>query len=444
MYASGQYVDAVEYFDKVITYYDKPLPKSNIRKIIDLIYHFILGLKMIYFYGGPPVVEADKISHKLLVIIERKSKALVSLDPKRMFFETFYGFRLVTKKSFGNYEASCLIGTSLVFPFTGLLPKYGKKLEEFAIQHIEESYILGWVWSKYAHCVHSHYAGQKMKNLEEDKFYKLGIQIGEHWPVTTFYVYGGFNIIDSGDEILSLHFLKRLKEVSEAFDTNYSIVQYHRLNAFYNLRFRKIDDSLKASEITIDLAKKTDHALTLLIMYCYQSMAYSYASDFGKAKISFDEASKHIKNFKIPLCMAQYLISKSYIEINNFTERKDSYPSSKAMLKTTSDLLKQAKKIRSNLTEAHRLRAIVFHLLNKPSRALNHFDKSIKAAFPYNGKLELSRTYFEAGKFLRDHKNKKQRINGMNATECLMKAKSMFEEKNLEWDLNEYKKYMEG
>ena len=40
--------------------------------------------------------------------------------------------------------------------------------------------------------------------------------------------------------------------------------------------------------------------------------------------------------------------------------------------------------------------------------------------------------------------NKKERINGMNGTECLMKAKSMFEEMNLEWDLKEYEKYMEG
>jgi len=62
----------------------------------------------------------------------------------------------------------------------------------------------------------------------------------------------------------------------------------------------------------------------------------------------------------------------------------------------------------------------------------------------YGGNLELSRTYFEAGKFLRDPKNKMERINGLNGTECLMKAKSMFEEMNLDWDLQEYEKYMEG
>jgi hypothetical protein len=99
---------------------------------------------------------------------------------------------------------------------------------------------------------------------------------------------------------------------------------------------------------------------------------------------------------------------------------------------------------RANLTEAYRLCAIACWLLNKPTRAVKNFGRSIQAGISYGGNLELSRTYFEIGKFLRDPKNKKERINGMNGTECLLKAKVMFEEMNLQWDLKEYEKYMEN
>ncbi len=116
----------------------------------------------------------------------------------------------------------------------------------------------------------------------------------------------------------------------------------------------------------------------------------------------------------------------------------------KILLKTTKDLINNAQKVRKNLTESYRLRAVVFWLLNKPNKALRNFEKSIKAAISYGGNIELSRTYFEAGKFLRDTKNKKERIVGMNGTDCLMKAKSMFKEMNVQWDLKEYEKYMEG
>jgi hypothetical protein len=81
-------------------------------------------------------------------------------------------------------------------------------------------------------------------------------------------------------------------------------------------------------------------------------------------------------------------------------------------------------------------------MLNKPAMAADNFKRSIQAGTSYGGNLELSRTYFETGKFLRDPKNKKERVNSMNGTECLLKARSMFEQMNLQWDLAEYEKYM--
>ena len=86
----------------------------------------------------------------------------------------------------------------------------------------------------------------------------------------------------------------------------------------------------------------------------------------------------------------------------------------------------------------------ILQALNKANKAFRNFEKSVKAGLKYECKLELSRTYFEAGKFLQDTKNSKKRIDGLNGVECLLKARSMFEEMNLEWDLKEYHKYMEG
>jgi hypothetical protein len=109
---------------------------------------------------------------------------------------------------------------------------------------------------------------------------------------------------------------------------------------------------------------------------------------------------------------------------------------------TTEDLIKYAQKARAHLTEAYRLHAVAYWTLNKPSRTVKYLKKSIQAGTSYGGNLELSRTYFEAGRFLRDPKNKRARINGLNGTECLLKAKTMFEEMNLQWDLGEYEKYI--
>jgi len=444
LYATGQFVEAVDNFDKVISFYYRPFPKSDARKIFDLGYNVLLILKIIYFYKSKHEGEPGEIEKKLVNIMDQKAKALITFDPKRMFFETLYGFRFFSKHKFGNYEAAIIMSHSMAFFYTGILFKLGQRLMEFAAKFLDEQYKLGWLFSKITQCVYIYYGGRKMEDMDEEKVYTLGIQIGEYWPITTFYFHGGLNIIESGNEKLFLHYLQRLMGVSEVFDNSYSLVQYQRLNVFYNLKFRKIEEALKVSEGAINIAKKTDHTLVLFMNYCFRSMAFSIRQDYDEARNNLSEAEKLLKGTRVSVYVITYLLARSYNEIAELKKETTNRSVRKIVLKTTKNLINKSQNIPKNLPEAYRLRAIVFWLLNKPDKALRNFEKSIKVAQSFDGNLELSRTYFETGKFLRDPKNNKERINGMNGTEYLMKAKSMFEEMSLQWDLKEYEKYMEG
>jgi len=443
LYVSGQFVEAVEYFDKVITFYDRPFPKSTIIKLLGLAYNLILLYRIIYFYKYKPTARSNEIDHKLMKISTTKNQALTNSDPKRIFFESFQVLRFIRKEQFGNYEATLVLSGSVGLFFTGIFVKLGQRIIEWGNKFLDEKYIIGWLWGKYAQLVCVYYSGRKFEIKDEEKVYKLGTQIGEYWSTTIFYLYGGFNMIEWGNEKQTLHYLKRLTEVSEAFDNNYTIAQFHRLNITYNLKFRKIEETLKATEEASDFIIKTDYTIVLFTIFCFRTIAFSFQSKLAEARTNFIEADKLLKDLKIPIVHTYYLIAKSYIEIAELVKQTDNKDCRKTVLKTTNDLVKCTKKIKSNRTEAYRLRAIVFRLLNKPNKALRNFEKSIKAALSYGGHLELSRTYFELGKFLRDTGNKKERLNGMNGTEYLMKAKSMFEDMNLQWDLEEYEKFME-
>ena len=74
--------------------------------------------------------------------------------------------------------------------------------------------------------------------------------------------------------------------------------------------------------------------------------------------------------------------------------------------------------------------------------AYKAFNKTIKIGEKLKAKLELSRTYFETGKFLSDPKTNYNELNGHSASHYLEKAKSMFEEMDLQWDLEEYRKFV--
>jgi tetratricopeptide (TPR) repeat protein len=290
--------------------------------------------------------------------------------------------------------------------------------------------------------MHSYYTGKKIEIQEEEKVYKLGLMVGDYWHMTVYYLYCGFNTTEWGNEKKGIYFLKRLEQVSDAFENNYTLVQWHRLIGFYHMKFRKIDELLKISEDSVAFAKKTDHAMMLFMILCFRSMAFSFRKEIAEAESNLAEAGKLLSDLKTPLVLTHYLIAKSYIDIEAMKTRKSDKSHSATLLRMTGDLIKNAQKARANLTEAYRLHAVAYWILDKPSSAVKYFRRSIEAGTSYGGNLELSRTYFEIGKFLRDPKNKKDRINGMNGLESLLRAKTMFEEMNLQWDLQQYEKYM--
>jgi hypothetical protein len=345
------------------------------------------------------------------------------------------------KEQFGDYDAAIFLVVSTVFFFTGTFFRLAKKVMAWGEKYITEESAQVLLFGRYSQIIYAYYTGKKIEIADEEKVFKYGIRIGNYWHVTVYYLYGGFNLVEWGNEKLTLHFLNRITEVSESFENSYNLLQWQRLKGYYSIKFRKLEEFLKNSEESVNLALKTNNALNLFMAHCFRSMAFSLRQEPEEAKASITEAEKLTKDLKIPLVLTQYLLARSYIEIAAIKIQKNESGNGKTLLGTTGDLIKFAQKARANLTEAYRLHAVACWILNKPTKAVRNFKRSIKAGTSYSGKLELSRTYFEIGKFLRDTKNKRESINGMNGTECLMKAKAMFEEMNLTWDLAEYKKY---
>ncbi|MBN2174730.1 MAG: hypothetical protein JW731_11400, partial [Bacteroidales bacterium] len=309
---------------------------------------------------------------------------------------------------------------------------------------IDKDFGLGILFVNYVRALYTFSTAQRFNLPDEEKIYKLGLQIGQYWPVTIAYLFGGLNLIESGNEKLVLRYLDRMRTLSVEFDNDYPEVQYFRLKTHLYTKFRKLDEATDIFNEAIAITKNTDYKMQLMMAYCNCSIANSLKLDFTEARNALAQAEHFVNDFRIPMCHALYYIAKTHIEIAELKVNKRDLHIRKKVLKTTHDLVKIAQKVRSHLTESYRLHAVVYLLLNKPGKASRNFEKSIKMGLSFNGNLELSRTYFEAGKFLRDTSNKKERINGMNGTECLMKAKAMFEEMELEWDLKEYEKYLEG
>jgi tetratricopeptide (TPR) repeat protein len=326
--------------------------------------------------------------------------------------------------------------------YSGKFIKMGKKLMDYALEQADEQFVMGKLNGLLSRSMYVYFSSGEFSEFDEERMFTNSIHIGEYWIPATFYVYNGYSAIESGNQHIVLHYLNRLKTLGEAFDNRFPEIQYHRLRTEFCVKYRRLDEAERINNEALAFASKTDYKMQMLLFNCLQSMAFSVMHEFDNARNSLAEAEKLLKDFRINFCHIHYLIATCYLKIEILKTDPSKIFLAREALITTKKLIKLSKKVRKSLPEVYRLRALIFRGMNHPGKTLRNLKKSIRSAQLFNGNLELARTYFEAGKFLRDPKNKKERILGMNGTECLLKAKSMFEEMNLQWDQQQYEKYM--
>ena len=192
---------------------------------------------------------------------------------------------------------------------------------------------------------------------------------------------------------------------------------------------------------------KEGHIMLAYSIYIYRSILYSMKNELSDAEYNLLEAEKILKTRKlVKIHICTYLLAKCHFlfsSIRSKNKLNENSSTEKAKLqKTINKLLKNAKAVASFQTEGNSMQAQLFRYKGKNNKALQYYEKSIKTGEKYGAHLELSRTYFKLGKFLSDPKTKYNELNGNSASHYLEKAKSMFEEMNLQWDLKEYQKFL--
>ena len=92
--------------------------------------------------------------------------------------------------------------------------------------------------------------------------------------------------------------------------------------------------------------------------------------------------------------------------------------------------------------EAFRILSLYYWMINNQAKAINWWSKSIKEAERMKGRPHLARIYKDIGIRFLEAKSKYKEMNGITAEQYLEKARKMFEEMDLQWDLDELDKVM--
>jgi tetratricopeptide (TPR) repeat protein len=285
-------------------------------------------------------------------------------------------------------------------------------------------------------------------NIDADEVFNTGIKAGELFMTSITAMSIGMQKIDLGDYTHTIAISDKLKELGNTFENSFAIAQGYRVRSVCLMKFRKFEHLQELIDEAKAYILNTDNKLHALVVDLVQTHLYIHNNDVGSAVKSFEKANESLEIIKsIASYYTPYLITEIHLGLALMSDKRNKDIKNNKevgeLLKTSNKLISKSQKFVSNLTEAYLLRSKIFMFQQKYGKAFKNLQLAIASGEKYNSRLELSRAYFETGKFLSDPNVRYKELNGQPASYFLEKAKTKFEEMGLEWDLEEWRRFSE-
>jgi len=444
----GLNLEAVDYFDRVLDFYHFHIPKNRTLRILGSSFYFLSFIVLIrnqwlFFHKKPP----DNIETVYRMILH-KGEALTTVNPKRLFIESQFVVKLFIKYGISNsdYVLGILSEYSVFFSWMGLFFRTAQKILEVAHKTGVSKDSVFWMQYRVGCKVYEFLAGKWQEDPEQEYLYNLGLQKGAVWELSVCKAFDGFKLAERGYFTESMVIASRLFDLYDYFENSHARAQGYRLKSLNHLKKSKFEEVINISCEGIEYTGKTNHVAILQVLHCHRCIAHSMRNEMNDALNDLLEAEKLVQQTKMAkLYICEYLLASCYYELallrNKPGENKtDVHP----LLKQARLLIEKSKNVPSHRIQGYRLAAIAYWMKNKQWKTYRCFEKSLSLAENLEAKPELARTCFELGKCLMDIKSRRKILRSKNGSEYLLMAKRLFEEMDLQWDLREYEKYMEG
>jgi tetratricopeptide (TPR) repeat protein len=244
--------------------------------------------------------------------------------------------------------------------------------------------------------------------------------------------------------------IERLNAVYREYNQDMSGVFEILLKTILFIKQRRLEELLRSFHEAITFVDKKSFKNMHFWMHAFKARALLLSGEIEEAI----ECLEHLETIRgetplSPWYLGDYLIGRFMFALHTLENAvktgDDSYDeyAQEARL-WGKESLKLSKKLNRDRVETMRHMATFHWLTGKKRNALKWWHLSIETGEAFKMKPELSRTYFEIGKRLSEPNSPYRELNGINAAEYLDKAKTMFEEMDLQWDLEQLEHVVAG
>ena len=447
----GDYENALIYFDRVLERWEIKPQQYKIIVLMKLIFDLIGVIIHLYLPSIKSKKTPDLRDNEIFDLIYKKVQTLVFVNAMRSFTEGIWAI----KKSFGfdlkkvNNGYNWLLFGSGLFSYTGLSFRLSKKFLERAEEIIDKKDFKELFAFDTFKLTHNCFSGKRDEILGIDEsIIDYNIKIGQFWEVSNYLNFYGTSIWPQGEHEAVYLIIDKLSNIADMYEYNIAKAHQQRLETQFLIQQRKLYEAQRSVE-KLDLsAAAVGSDLYRINLLGLKAQIQILFKDHSGAEKSLNEAEKYYRKHAIvpPVYSSHYLRGRFSLDIVLLEESFQSNDKSNISKcrqnsrKSYKNLLKSSNKYAPRLSAIYRSIGLYFWLINKQNKAVKWYKKAIEEGERLGARSDLARTYMEIGKRFIEEKSKNKQLNGISARDYLKNAREMFQEMDLQWDLDQLDK----
>ena len=457
LFNRGDYVKAADQFSKVLEYHGEASPKTTVGIALRCVKGFLQLLTGIYFPQHKWKRIPDEKDKEIIALQWTKAKALASSAPTRYMIETFFMLPRFTAIDISRIERgfAILASMAVLFSWSGISATISRRILTFTGEKIgmndNESYY-HWLLIEIVHNILvddfdlSHIDMASFNTLTEKM-----LRVGVFYEVIHEVLFFGWFFIEKGNFEKARDMAGMLGRIGAEYEHDQAKVFHLILEARLSIEQGRLKEAIDAADKGIPLAERLELKDVHLDFLSLKARAHIMLGDQEASKTCFRYQEEIRSNTRlIPYYLSDYVVVRSMFSVSCLEEAVDNGDNprirqlARESWKWGMQAIKASKKFKRDRVEVLRLLGTYSWLIGKHKKALKWWAASIETGERLKMRLDLPRTYFEIGKRLSEPQSPYQELNGISAAEYLNKAKTMFEEMALQWDLEQLEHVVAG
>ena len=449
LYNKGSMREAVRYFDNVMSRWGAPLPKMNLFGIARLMWDMWIILKVIYLFSPNSKRTPGNRDIEIFDLYHKASLSLTLFDNFRVVQVIMCNLKRTTKfeltkiprvSMYWSASAGIFSASGFLFRLSNRLLHYAHEVMDFEGPGSRMAYACMSTASTVCQG-----KWEKINHIDED-LVDQSLKMGDFYHSSLYLWFYGLVKGEQGKFDRMVMVFNKLYDIGETYGHHAEIILSYGIKSKYFVKARHAHEAVIAAEKGIAYCQDYGSEINQIMLLGSKIEAQLLAGNIEGAQESILLTSKMIKRQTLlimPLYLAPYLTARFFVAIEQLKisirsgESSDLSSFKKYAFKVGKEAVRNSRKYAPFRTNILRLMGEFHWVTGKPEKAIKWWKKAITEGERLCARPDLSRTYYEVGKRLLEPQSKYKELNGTNGKQFLDKARIMFQDMSMQWDLAE-------